>query len=71
MVTQKDQPLDDKSKQVYQSTVGKLAWIAMNSQPAISYAVNALGAKNHCPTIRDYEFMIFCVSYLRKHKTDN
>lgn len=67
---EKDQPLDDKSKQVYQSTVGKLAWIAMNSQPAISYAVNALGAKNHCPTIRDYEFMIFCVSYLRKHKTD-
>lgn len=59
--------LDDEGKELYQSVLGSLLWLAQNTRPEISFAVNALGAKNHQPNLNDYQFMLYLLAYLRKN----
>lgn len=59
--------LDDEGRQLYQSAIGSLLWLTQNTRPEISYAVNALGTKNHNPSLQDYQFLVYLLAYIKKN----
>ena len=66
-VTNPEKLLDERGIALYQHGVGCLQWLSIASRPDINLCVNRLQHKNHSPTYDDYEKLLHCIKYLKKH----